>query len=1085
MDELLRTRNILAHHFESFEDFMRHSIPYIVARQDVVVRGPQAYPCARITCAHVQVKPPAALESNGISRPLSSHETRLRGLNFSSPIYGDMTIRVQKSADEPETVTTCDGVFLGFVPIMVGSSYHAEPLCKGDLGGYFIINGKEKCIISQLRKCPNQLHSFTFKKAPQERVCITCEDVQCPVRIKCINMVSRDKMGHLFFQVGHLHLDIPLVVLCRALGQKDMRVALPQNMHSFLHLSMADAKHMRTSVAARTYLTQMLQGIKTHKTPKGLEVKTFLEDHVLPHVSTAPGKLTMIMKAVRALYRCHEDPSHLTDRDDWRTKYVDTSGVLLSRVFQAAWLRASLQMKKIAWKYMRKDNMFDVYAIWPTDVLTDALKYALATGNWKTSTSNQIFQVGVSQSVFRYTPTSVLSQHRRIASSSGKDLKISGPRQLHPSTYGFICPVETPEGGNIGLINHLALTTVVTRFLPREAQAAVRAALTNACTSTGAHVVCFNGDPVGRVDDTSMYIRTLYEKKMEGSLHAYVGIALDDDGDVHVTTDTGRLMRPLRCVRTGRLLYVCMGMTPVIRMEGEEATFKEVDARSIFGTTAATIPFPDHNQSPRNVYQSAMCKQSMGTPMVNFRNRMDTHFHSLWYPQRPLVQTSTGKMLGTSSFPSGCNAIVAIMCYSGYNQEDSIIFNQSSIDRGMFRSDLYQTLSVQEDLRKQHRVTIERCAKEISNRRTFTKQLKLDDDGLVSPGARVKAQDHLVGRVQRTPEDMVDKSVLCGKRQGVVDRVLIGDDTHGTRFVKVRTRSMRVPEMGDKFSSRHGQKGTIGMVLSQEDMPFTRDGVVPDCIINPHAIPSRMTIGHLIETVTGKCSSLNGKTHLGDAFQGHDYVERITQELQALGYQKQGNERLYNGMTGERLRAHIFMGPTFYQRLKHLVQDKIHGRATGKVLRLTRQPTEGRAAGGGLRFGEMERDCMLSHGATSFLLGRLCHDSDAFACHVCVACGAFVDYHKRVSAQGKDWVCKTCGPHRGVKRITMPYAGKLLLQELSAMSIVPRLCVTAPATTPKPRAPKFRTQTKHEPTTTSHSHKRPRLRIQKTQATPI
>lgn len=429
-------------------------------------------------------------------------------------------------------------------------------------------------------------------------------------------------------------------------------------------------------------------------------------------------------------------------------------------------------------------------------------------------------------------------------------------------------------------------------------------------------------------------------------------------------------------------------------------THCEIHPSMILGICASIIPFPDHNQSPRNTYQSAMGKQAMGVFLTNYDERMDTMANILYYPQKPLATTRSMEFLKFRELPAGQNAIVAIACYSGYNQEDSVIMNQSSIDRGLFRSLFYRAYV---DTEKRVGMTVlEKFEKPL---RSETLKLKhgtydkLDDDGLVAPGVRVSGDDVIIGKTtpiapdaeemgQRTKNHIKkDASTpLRSTENGIVDKVLLSTNSEGLKFVKVRMRTTKVPQIGDKFASRHGQKGTIGITYRQEDMPFTSEGVVPDLIINPHAIPSRMTIAHLIECQLSKVSSLRG--YEGDATPFTEItVDSVSKLLREHGYQSRGFEVMYNGHTGRKLVVQVFLGPTYYQRLRHMVDDKIHARARGPVQILTRQPVEGRARDGGLRFGEMERDCMISHGASAFLRERLFEVSDAFRVHICDICG--------------------------------------------------------------------------------------------------
>ncbi|ODV95053.1 hypothetical protein PACTADRAFT_50877 [Pachysolen tannophilus NRRL Y-2460] len=486
-------------------------------------------------------------------------------------------------------------------------------------------------------------------------------------------------------------------------------------------------------------------------------------------------------------------------------------------------------------------------------------------------------------------------------------------------------------------------------------------------------------------------------------------------------------------------------------LSGTTHTFThcEIHPAMILGVAASIIPFPDHNQSPRNTYQSAMGKQAMGVFATNYNVRMDTMANILYYPQKPLGTTRSMEFLRFRELPAGQNAIVAISCYSGYNQEDSMIMNQSSIDRGLFRSLFFRSYSDQET-RSGMSVLAEFEKPHRSDTLGFKQGTyeKLDDDGLIAPGVRVSGADIIIGKtipIQPDSEELGQRTKYHTKRDasmplrttenGIVDQVLLTTNQEGLKFVKVRTRTTKVPQIGDKFASRHGQKGTIGITYRHEDMPFSSEGVVPDLIINPHAIPSRMTVAHLIECLLSKVSSMTGME--GDATPFTDLtVEQVSKLLRENGYHSRGFEVMYNGHTGKKLMAQVFFGPTYYQRLRHMVDDKIHARARGPVQMLTRQPVEGRSRDGGLRFGEMERDCMIAHGTAGFLKERLMEASDAFRVHVCGMCGLMSVI---ANLKKNQFECRSCKNKTNIYQLHIPYAAKLLFQELMAMNIAPRL----------------------------------------------
>jgi len=487
-------------------------------------------------------------------------------------------------------------------------------------------------------------------------------------------------------------------------------------------------------------------------------------------------------------------------------------------------------------------------------------------------------------------------------------------------------------------------------------------------------------------------------------------------------------------------------------------THCEIHPSMILGVCASIIPFPDHNQSPRNVYQSAMGKQAMGVYTTNYQLRFDTTAHVMHYPQKPLATTRAMKYLRFRELPAGQNAIVAIACYSGYNQEDSIIMNQSSIDRGFMRSTFYRSYFEDEGSQSTElKDQFEKPSRQTCIGLKYGSYDKLDVDGLISPETRVSGDDIIVGKTTPIPQatdpnlqaisgrkaqqTKRDVSVsLRSSESGTIDQVVLTTNSEGRRYAKVRVRSLRIPQIGDKFASRHGQKGTCGITYRQEDLPYSRLGIAPDMIINPHCIPSRMTIGHLIECLLSKVSLLTGSEGDATAFEYGTTVEKIMDALHANGFQKHGNERLYNGHTGKMLNSPVFFGPTYYQRLKHMVDDKIHSRARGPVQMLTRQPLEGRSRDGGLRFGEMERDCMLSHGAAYFLKERLFLHADKYRVHVCDFCGLIAIANLKKNS----FECRGCQNTTQISQIYIPYAAKLLFQELMSMMISPRLMTILP-----------------------------------------
>ncbi|KAJ1480581.1 DNA-directed RNA polymerase II subunit RPB2 [Baffinella frigidus] len=785
------------------------------------------------------------------------------------------------------------------------------------------------------------------------------------------------------------------------------------------------------------------------------------------------------------------------------------AGPLLAGLFKGCFKRLVKDFKKALQESVDKGKDPSIISSLKEDYITRGIKYCMATGNWgvgKSAVAGQATRTGVSQVLSRLTFAAALSHLRRANTPIGKEGKIAQPRQLHNTQWGVVCPAETPEGQACGLVKNLSLMTYVSvggasQLIVELLEAGGMESLQELsgpalCKEAKWSKVFVNGTWVGMSDDPEGLTRTLKEQRREcsigGMIHE-VGICRDiSERELFISTDYGRLMRPLLIVgEDGRLnikrthileneqttwtellrkkfieyidvmeeetCYISMLVKDVGRNDLDRFTHCEVHPAMVLGVCASIIPFPDHNQSPRNTYQSAMGKQAMGIYATNYQVRIDTLAHVLYYPQKPLVKTNSMDFLRFRELPAGQNLIVAIAVYSGYNQEDSLIMNQSCIDRGMFRSMFYR--SYVDEAKTEGSLCLEAFEKpmreELGSASKNVCYDKLDNDGLVFPAQDVADRDIIIGKTTLvTHMDEHDQAPQATKRdastrlrhneQGVVDQVMLTTNNEtGQRFVQIKVRAVRVPQIGDKFASRHGQKGTVGITYRQDDMPFTCEGISPDLIVNPHAIPSRMTIGHLIETLLGKVGCLTG--HEGDAtpFNGVN-VKDVSDMLHVRGYQRHGNERLYNGHTGRPLVAMINFGPTYYQRLKHMVDDKIHSRARGPTQMLNRQPMEGRARDGGLRFGEMERDCMIAHGSANVLREKLFVQSDGYMTHVCQDCGliAIANLDRNRYACPNQVTCR----NSTIQMIEIPYAAKLLFQELMAMQIAPRLMSSLPGT---------------------------------------
>lgn len=1096
---------------------------------------------------------PQIYENNGSTKILLPQEARLRNFTYSGAMTIDFNIKyIVRNGDNYNNILRYEknlkNINIGKLPIMLRSDicilnqykdidYNKSGECKMDPGAYFIINGSEKTCLGQERAAENQIYCYNISKNSTKWS--WSAEIKCIPDWKCISpkqltLTLTNKTNtfgnSIYLHIPRLKNPIPLFVIFRAfniISDKDIceKILLcneeKHNKKILYNLkgSIIDANQYITYESAIKYIVSNViytplnmdkdTGIKK-KYDFALEV---INNDIFPNCKTEIQKIYMLGYMTNRLLQTSFGWIEESDRDSYINKRIDLTGSLLNNLFRNYFNKLVKDIQKYlvreinngSWKstqdYENIINNTNIYKIIKSTTIENGIKRALATGDFgiKQINSNK---VGVAQVLNRLTYISTLSHLRRINTPIDKSGKLIPPRRLHNSSWGFLCPAETPEGASVGIVKNLSYLTHITIY--SNSNGLYDYIIPQICTLDSVKTdnekifnnvkVFINGSWVGITENPIELYNDLKDKKYKGIINIYTSIIFNTKLlEIKICNDAGRLSRPLFKIKNNDFIYNYYNKLDIFnKLKNNELTWNdlcysgkleeslieyidsyeqnnsmiamtkehlnkinntkyiynythcEIHPSSIFGILASCIPFPENNQSPRNTYQSAMGKQAIGIYVTNFNNRMDKTAYVLTYPMRPLVDTRIMNIIQLNNIPSGEQVIVAIASHTGYNQEDSILFNKGSIDRGLFLATIYHT-EKDEDKKLNGNEEI-RCKpdKNKTKNMKFANYDKINSNGVVNENTLLNDRDIIISKIIPIKENKNDYTksikyydeshIFRSNETTFVDKNYIDTNGDGYNFCKVRLRNYRKPVIGDKFSSRHGQKGTIGNIIPEEDMPFTADGLKPDIIINPHAIPSRMTIAQLKETLLGKVLLQLGLYGDGTSFGKFD-INLAIKELQKLGYHSKGNEIMYNGLTGEQLNCSIFIGPVFYQRLKHMVNDKQHSRSIGPMVNLTRQPAEGRARDGGLRFGEMERDCMVSHGASRFTKGRIYDASDTFSVHVCNKCGLIAAYNDVENIH----ICRTCENRTDFSYVEIPYSCKLMFQELLTMNIAPRI----------------------------------------------
>ncbi len=1065
-----------------------------------------------VNLSKIRIGRPMVYEANGSTTESIPMMARLRNMTYAAPIYLNFTI-IEEGIEIEEVEEE-----IGNMPVMIksilcnlhrnyltGENSSDEEYKKGlrsknedpeDPGGYFIVNGTERVLVCLEDLAPNRVMVESEQRyARQTELAKVFSQRE---GFRALTVVEKKKDGILSVSIPVASGQVPLAILMMALGMESaddiMHQINPENKNEMQNLILANieevhapgdgTKGIYTTQEALEYLERRFAAGQS-KEYRRKRIDYILDNTLLPHLSTnfeaRTKKSVFLGRMAREVLELHRGERKPDDKDHYANKRLKLAGNLMEELFRSG-LQALLndmkyQMERSYSK--RKENR--IHHAVRRDVLTNKIMHAMATGNWTGG------RAGVSQLLDRTCNMATLSHLRRVISPLTRSQPHFEARDLHPTQFGRLCPNETPEGQNCGLVKNLALMVDVSENLPNDIVLESFEELDITSIDKGESEggkVYFNGDLIGTHKAPEDLVAEIRVRRKKNLISNVVNVRYDESlNDVIINSDPGRIRRPLIVVnRNNRLALkqrdvdnlvqgkfewehlIESGLIEYIDAEEEEnclialneealklnkKTHKyshmEVDPMVILGVATSNVPFPEHNSSPRCTMGAGMSKQSLGMGQANYRIRPDTRGHLLHYAQRPMIQTEAMKYNTLRKRPAGQNMVVAVMSYHGYNMEDALIFNRGSIDRGLGRSTFLRTYMSEERRYpggQEDRFVIP--GPEVRGARSEEAYFYLEEDGLIYPEIDLYGKEVLIGKTSPprflaeptdflSPQKVRESSLTVRHgEKGVVDSVMLSETENGSRIARIRVRDQRVPEMGDKFASRHGQKGVVGHMVPPEGMPFTEQGITPDLIINPHAIPSRMTVAHVLEMIGGKVGSMDGRPVDGSAFSGEKEVD-LRQSLAEYGLKHSGREVLYDGQTGRRIDAEIFIGVIYYQKLHHMVSGKLHARSRGPVQLLTRQPTEGRARMGGLRFGEMERDCLIAHGAAMVIKDRLLDESDKTIQYVDSKSG-HISYLDR-----RGVLTSPMGDNTSIYPVAMSYAFKLLLEELKSLGIAARL----------------------------------------------
>lgn len=1187
--------NLVAHHLESYNDFFSSGINKIFRDNNPIrfierEETEEKEDIKKNECllylggkdgTKIYFGKPIIYDDNNVHY-MYPNDARLRNMWYGMTVHFDVDVDIIYYVGEERKLLsmTLDKIYLGRFPIMLQSNFCILKTlspevrfnmgeCRNDYGGYFIIGGKEKVIISQEKFADNMI--YIKKNKPEDNYSYSAEvrsvseDPSKPIRTTGVKIVAPSPTlsnNQIIVTIPNVRKPIPLFIVMRALGivsDKDIIKTCLLDLQTYYHYidlfipTVHDASKIFNQETALKFIASFT---KRNTVSSVMEI---LSNYFLPHI----GELNFLEKAyylgnmVFKLLKVFTNEEKPTDRDNFRFQRIELSGSLLYDLFREYYLiqkrTVSLEIDKEYYyhKGKYKDDFVSLIELnyrnffKQRDIETGINK--AFKGNWGSQSNTK--RLGVVQDLNRLSWNTFISHLRKINLPMDSSAKVIAPRLLNGSQWGYIDPVDTPDGGNIGLHKHLAITASITsgfssfpliKWLRVNTPMKIILECTPEYLSSNTKIFV-NGIWIGVIENPIETVEILRLYRRNGIIPVFTSISFDyEHNEIQIFTDSGRLTRPIYYIQGGKVSFhrkeivdlinagkltweqivsgikeksdssfhskknriyqldeLYSGWKKGVNLEEElnknksvidyvdtseeeglliansEEELKknkyytnvEIDPSLIFGVMGNQIIYPEHNPFARNAFSCGQSKQAVSVFHTNYQMRIDKMSVILNYGQVPLIKSKYLEYINREEQPYGVNALVAIMSYTGYNVEDAILVNEGSIKRGMFRTSYYTMYEAREESSLIGGGKVDTRFANIAKHNVIGIKpgydySLLDDEGLIKENTPMNDKVVVIGKITSNLENkdlFIDSSITPKKGQlGFVDKSFITEGETGTKIAKIRIREERVPAIGDKFASRSGQKGTIGLIIPEEDMPFNADGIRPDLIINPHAIPSRMTIGQLIESLFGiVCTTYGG---YGDCtafgIEGAN-ISTYGPLLVKAGFNSNGNQLLYNGMTGEQLQADVFMGPTYYMRLKHMVKDKINYRALGPRTVLTRQTVQGRANDGGLRIGEMERDGILAHGASYFLNESFLKRGDEYYMAVCNKTGCIAIYNQpkniffspfsdgplqyHANPDGSLNVQNISRFGRSFSLLRIPYALKLLIQELQVLNIQMRI----------------------------------------------